>query len=290
MTDEFLLSSTSPVAWQQLTAHPLAEMFPLMVEAELAELTADIEENGLQEAIDLYEGQILDGRNRFAACLRCGVEPRFVEYPGDDPLRFIISKNLHRRHLSQAAKGEVVTKILTAYPELSNRAIGRMARVDGKTVAARRAELEASAEIPHFDTRKDSKGHSRPAHKAPPSAAADKLAAEVMEDLAAGLDAADDALPADFGEPLAVIPKPSPGLAREDKAVIAFFCVLHESEELYRHLHNFVQMLGDEDQRIAALPQWQREALARDFLARLHVTADDLPPVADVPAFQGSIH
>src|SRR3984893_14974176 len=169
-----------PEAWRQLTAHPLAELFPLMSEAELAELADDIKKNGLQEDIVRYEGQILDGRNRHAACLRCGIDPRFVDYTGTDPLAFIVSMNLHRRHLSQAAKAEVVSKVLKETPKKSDRAIGRLARVDGKTVAARRAELEASAEIPHFKTREDNKGPSRPAHKAPASAsrAADIEAAE----------------------------------------------------------------------------------------------------------------
>jgi len=277
-----------PEAWRGLTAHALAEMFPLMEDAEIDELAADIKENGLQEAIDLYEGQILDGRNRHAACLRCGVEPRFVDFSGTDPLDFIISKNLHRRHLSQAAKSEVLAKILREHPEKSDRAIGRLARVDGKTVAAKRAELEASAEIPHFETREDSKGHIRPARRS--SASGDKLAGEVMEDLAAVIDAAGDGLPADLGEPLGVTSRTSRREAGEDKAVIAFLGVLHESQQLYRHLNNLVRMLGDKEQRIAALPQSQREALARGFLACLHVAADDLRPVVGVPAFEGSIH
>ena len=51
-------------------AHPAAELFPLMDNVALAALIRDIKENGLQEPILLWEGKILDGRNRLKACER----------------------------------------------------------------------------------------------------------------------------------------------------------------------------------------------------------------------------
>jgi len=67
--------------------HEIAGIFPLMEKEELEALTKDIAENGLQEPIILYEGKILDGRNRYLACLQAGVEPWFKQYIVDDPLR-----------------------------------------------------------------------------------------------------------------------------------------------------------------------------------------------------------
>jgi hypothetical protein len=66
---------------------------------------ADIQANGLIETIITYENKILDGRNRFVACQLAEVKPVFSPYTGDSPLTFVISKNIHRRHLtpSQAA-------------------------------------------------------------------------------------------------------------------------------------------------------------------------------------------
>ena len=52
-----------------------------------------------------YEDKILDGRNRYRACLAAGVEPRFVDYFGNSPVQDVVSWNLERRQLtpSQAA-------------------------------------------------------------------------------------------------------------------------------------------------------------------------------------------
>jgi N6-adenosine-specific RNA methylase IME4/ParB-like chromosome segregation protein Spo0J len=91
--------------------HPIAEIFPLIHGHEFVELKADIAVNGVVEPIWLYEGKILDGRNRFRAAQEVGVEPTFRDYEGDDPLGFTLSLNLHRRHLSEAQRAMVAGKI-----------------------------------------------------------------------------------------------------------------------------------------------------------------------------------
>lgn len=77
--------------------HPLSEVFPLMRESEFLRLVASIRDHGLHQPIHLYEGQILDGRLRYLACLEAGVEPRFEEYVEDDPRGFLISMNVMRQ-------------------------------------------------------------------------------------------------------------------------------------------------------------------------------------------------
>ena len=83
-----------------MKAHPYADILPLLEGEAFDSLVADIRANGLMEPITIYEGMILDGRNRWNACKAAGVEPRFLEFDGDDPLAFVLSLNLHRRHLT----------------------------------------------------------------------------------------------------------------------------------------------------------------------------------------------
>jgi len=76
-------------------------------------LAADIGTNGLAEPIVLLDGQILDGRNRHAACSLAGVDPSFSEFVGDDPAAWVVSKNLHRRHLSESQRAMVASRLAT---------------------------------------------------------------------------------------------------------------------------------------------------------------------------------
>lgn len=103
--------------------HPAAELFPMMGETELAELAEDIRKNGLVEPILLYKEEILDGRNRLAACKLAGVEPRFANADGvDSPVQFVTSKNLYRRHLSISQRGAIAGELA---PMLHEEALGR---------------------------------------------------------------------------------------------------------------------------------------------------------------------
>lgn len=79
-------------------------------------MRASIEDNGLIEPVTMLEGKILDGRNRAAACLMLGIEPATVDYTGDDPLGFVLAKNLNRRHLNESQRAMVAAKIATLPP------------------------------------------------------------------------------------------------------------------------------------------------------------------------------
>ena len=92
--------------------HPAAAIFPLMTDAEYEGLRDDISEHGLRDPIVLFEGKILDGRNRLRACEELGLEPRFEEWRnGEDPHLYVVSKNLHRRHLTEGQRAMVAAKI-----------------------------------------------------------------------------------------------------------------------------------------------------------------------------------
>jgi hypothetical protein len=91
--------------------HPIADVWPMMDEAKLAELADDIRKNGQLVPVWLYEGKILDGRNRWAACKIAGVEPKTKEYAGDEPTAFAVSLNDRRRHMNKGALAAVAAEL-----------------------------------------------------------------------------------------------------------------------------------------------------------------------------------
>lgn len=92
--------------------HPAAEIFPMMSAEEFVGLVEDIREHGLREPVVLFEGKVLDGRNRVKACEEIGIEAKFTEWPnGEDPYDYVISKNMHRRHLTEGQRGMIMAEL-----------------------------------------------------------------------------------------------------------------------------------------------------------------------------------
>lgn len=90
---------SKPVAW-----HPAACIFPMMPDEDIQALADDIAVHGLREPVIMFDGKILDGRNRWAACMIASVQPRTTEFKGtsQEALSFVWSKNRTRRHLSSS--------------------------------------------------------------------------------------------------------------------------------------------------------------------------------------------
>jgi len=91
--------------------HELCAMFPLMKGKEFEDLCNDISLNGLRNPIVLYQGKILDGQNRYAACIKTNVQPRFTEYDRVDVASYVLSQNLNRRHMEPGQRAAAVATV-----------------------------------------------------------------------------------------------------------------------------------------------------------------------------------
>ena len=187
-----------------LPIHPAAELLPGMSEQELRELGEDIRKNGLYEGVALLDGKLLDGRNRLDAMQVAGIRlvtgnghPEWANIPyrnvqGVEPFTYVISKNIHRRHLTAEQKRELIAKLLEARPEASNRQIADLVKASHVTVGTVRAELEGRGQIDHVDSRVDTKGRRQRAHK-PQSISRSAVIAAAGPSLALLQPSADDA-------------------------------------------------------------------------------------------------
>jgi ParB-like chromosome segregation protein Spo0J len=148
----------------EFISHDLAEQFPLMAETELRDLAADIRKHGLLEPIILFEGKILDGRNRHRAAKLAGhkfVDANFTKLPpGRDPRAFV-SANIHRRHLTAEQKRDLLAKLIKADPTKSDRQIAEQAKVSHHTVGDMRSQLVATGQLAQLETHEGADGKKR---------------------------------------------------------------------------------------------------------------------------------
>jgi hypothetical protein len=143
----------------ELTVHPVADLFPMRSEPDLRMMAEDIKDHGLiQPLIIDKQGQLLDGRNRLAACKIAQVEPRFETYEGDDPDGFILAINGQRRDLTRSQRAIIAAQsmesILSEHgaQERVRRAIGVSKQLMSQAVAVVRYAPERASEIMHGGT------------------------------------------------------------------------------------------------------------------------------------------
>lgn len=94
--------------------HPFADVWPLLEGPKFDELVADIKAHGLRQVITVYQQKILDGRNRFRACVKAGVTPRYEPAKArndQEALMLSTSLNKHRRHMSEDALAFVAEQL-----------------------------------------------------------------------------------------------------------------------------------------------------------------------------------
>lgn len=189
-------------SWRDvLPVHPAADAFPMMSAGELKALAEDIKKNGMTTPITVlakYIGPycwyyaLLDGRNRLAALELIGINPvrgrklrgqrhdcglagdlgienqidPAIRYENpDDPYSYVISANIHRRHLTAEQSRNLIATLIKADPGRSDRQIAETVKRSPTTVGTVRAKMEAAGDVSKLDTRTDTKGRAQPARK-----------------------------------------------------------------------------------------------------------------------------
>ena len=100
---------TETESQKELEVHEAANFIPVMSEKEYNAVKSDIAAHGLREPIELYQGKIIDGRNRYRMCRELGIEPATKDVTEEvdkqgDPYSYVFSKNVSRRHLSSSQR------------------------------------------------------------------------------------------------------------------------------------------------------------------------------------------
>ena len=95
-----------------LPIHELATIFPPMNDEEFASLKDDIGQYGMHQPIAVWQGAVIDGRNRYLAAQEVGVEP-LLRYLDDDinPVDFVLSANMSRRNLDPSQRAIVMAAL-----------------------------------------------------------------------------------------------------------------------------------------------------------------------------------
>jgi hypothetical protein len=114
-------------------------------------LTASIAKEGIHHPIVLYQGTILDGRNRLEAGKEVGYKFKdadFTEFKGTpaEAKAFVMSTNIHRRHLTEEQKKDLARNKLKENPDLSNNKIAKMVGLTHPTVGKLRKEMDKPPE------------------------------------------------------------------------------------------------------------------------------------------------
>jgi len=174
--------------------HEVANIFPLMGDAELEVLAEDIAKNGLIDSIWTYQGKIIDGRNRYRACELANVEPRYQEWGGgtyNELVTFVVSLNLHRRHLTSSQRAVVGLNIKRQLEPLAREKQRESGQVNSQWEVSEKFQKAVSEPV-HADE-DAAKIAGTNAHYIHDIENIEAQAPEVVADVAAGYIAVDDA-------------------------------------------------------------------------------------------------
>lgn len=127
-----------------MKSHPIADVWPMMEQDMLQALAEDIKKNGQLVPVWIYEGMILDGRNRYAACKLAGIEPKTQTYTGDEPTAFAVSMNDKRRHMTAGVRAAVAVELLPFFEADAKK------RYEAKVGRPKKDETKSEEKIPQI--------------------------------------------------------------------------------------------------------------------------------------------
>ncbi len=92
--------------------HALSAAFPSMPDHDFDALVDDIKKHGLREPVIVFDGMVLDGWHRYRACEAAGKKCVTQKFEGGDPIAFVLSRNLHRRHLTGSQRAAAIVEAM----------------------------------------------------------------------------------------------------------------------------------------------------------------------------------
>lgn len=155
--------------------HPLSKAFPRMPTSEFNGLINDIRQHGQREPITIFEGMILDGWHRYRAMQFLDAKPHTCQLAKNaDPVAFVLSRNLHRRHLNASQRAVAVVDCSKWKPvgrppkesatesPLSNGQMAKMADVSESTIKDAKAVVVAGKQEEVHNGSASAKSIARP--------------------------------------------------------------------------------------------------------------------------------
>lgn len=222
-----------------LTVHPLAEIVPPMTPEEYKKLKENIKAHGQREPITLYEGKIIDGAHRYRACRELGIQPKTRELRDEEPLDFIISENVARRHLSV---GQIAALAVAMAEEMRARFPASDNGTDIKAVADHLGTKVVSSKAQLLDVVAPVVG-AKP-HSAEVFQTLQKQAPKLAKQVAAGtmdLYAADDVR----RRAARGAPSPSGRPSPEKRAILALQAAANTAKQLRREIQGLEPLNKD---------------------------------------------
>lgn len=234
-------------ARQQVTLqqHALSAAFPSMPESDLEALAEDIKKHGQREPGFIFEGAVLDGWHRYLACERIGLEFWADDFTGEDPRAYVLSKNLHRRHLTGGQRASAIVAASNWRPSgvkgelsssLTNEQMAEAAEVSVRTIQ-----------------------HAKKAHDADPALGKAMREGEVSPRRAAEI--AD--LPKSERKRALKAPKPRiPGRVVDASALQAFEKLKAESRDLHGKYADLAEKLAETQDALGEMTDLAKSAKA----------------------------